>query len=311
MKIVFMGTPDFAVGTLSALIDAKHDVAAVVTQTDKPSGRGMQMRFSPVKECAQKHGIRVLQPEKIKNNTEFESELAAIGADVFVVVAYGKILPESILALPRLGCVNVHASLLPKYRGSAPIQWCVAAGEKESGVTTMLMDKGMDTGDILDVAKTDIPETMTGGELHDVLAKLGADIINITLKKLENGTAVRIKQDDSAATYVKMLSKADGRIDFTKSAQSIADLIRGFDPWPSAYACFEGIQYKLFEPKVEGETNELPGTLISADADGVRFACGDGRILCVSSIQAPTAKRMKVKDFLNGHKLPVGERADK
>lgn len=305
-----MGTPDFAVGTLVSLIEYGHDIAAVVTQPDKPKGRGMEMAASPVKECALKHNIPVLQPERVKGNEEFEATLREISPDVCVVVAYGKILPESILNIPKFGCVNVHASILPLYRGSAPIQWCIVNGDKESGVTTMLMDKGMDTGDMLDIVKTDIPENMTGGELHDVLASLGAKVINKTLASLENGTAEPKKQDHGKATYVKMLSKADGAIDFTKSAREVADLIRGFDPWPSAHLQLEGKTYKLFTPSVGEATSKAAGTLVFADNRGVGFACGDGRIVIAKGIQAPGTRRMTVSEFLNGHSLPVNSVAD-
>lgn len=306
-----MGTPDFAVGTLLSLIEAGHEIAAAVTQPDKPKGRGMEMAASPVKECALKHNIPVLQPERVKGNEEFEATLREIAPDVCVVVAYGKILPESILNIPKYGCVNVHASILPFYRGSAPIQWCIVNGDKESGVTTMLMDKGMDTGDVLDVIKTDIPEDMTGGELHDVLASLGAQIINKTLASLEDGTANPVKQDHEKATYVKMLSKADGEIDFSKSAREVADLIRGFDPWPTAYCQLEGKVYKLFAPTVaEESTVKEAGTLVYADNRGVAFACGDGKLVVAKGIQAPGTRRMKVSEFLNGHTLPVNSVAN-
>lgn len=310
MKIVFMGTPDFAVGTLETVISGGHTVSAVVTQPDKPKGRGMEMSASPVKECATKHGIKVLQPERVKGNVEFEEELHAIAPDVCVVVAYGKILPKAILDIPKYGCVNVHASILPKYRGSAPIQWCIVNGDKISGVTTMLMNEGMDTGDILDIATVDIPDTMTGEELHDALAALGADIINGTLASLENGTAVPKKQNESEATYVKMLSKADGRLDFSKSAKEAADMIRGFDPWPSAFTYFEGKMYKLFTPSVGGDTKAAAGMLLYANADGVGIACGDGKVLVAKGIQAAGSRRMTVAEYLNGHKLPIGAVAE-
>lgn len=306
MNIVFMGTPDFAVGTLNALVEQGHTLSDVVTQPDKPKGRGMDMTFSPVKEYALSHGIPVLQPAKVKGNEEFEETLREFAPDVCVVVAYGKILPASILNIPRLGCVNVHASLLPKYRGSAPIQWCIVAGDRVSGVTTMLMDEGMDTGDILDVLETPIPDTTTGGELHDVLANLGARIINVTLDKLEKGMATPRKQDPAAATYVTMLSKGDGKLDFTQSAKEVADRIRGFDPWPTAFCTLEGKTYKLFSPTVDGTTKAVPGTLLSATAEGISFACGDGRIMTAHTIQAPGSRRMTAGEYLNGHTLPVG-----
>lgn len=310
MKIVFMGTPDFAVSTFKAIVDGGHEVVAAVTQPDKPKGRGMELIPSPVKAYALSENIPVYQPEKIKGNSEFEETLRELAPDVCVVVAYGKILPKSILDIPRLGCVNVHASILPKYRGSAPIQWCIVNGDTVSGVTTMLMDEGMDTGDILDIATINIPDTMTGGELHDKLALLGAEIINTTLASLENNTACPKMQDESEATYVRMLSKADGRVDFTKTAKEVADHIRGFDPWPSAFTFFDGKMYKLFRPTVGAETKCQPGTLVSADANGAVFACGDGKTVIVDAIQVAGSKKMIVSQYLNGHKLPVGSVAD-
>lgn len=307
MRIVFMGTPDFAVGTLASLIENGHTVSAVVTQPDKPKGRGMEAAFSPVKAYAVSRGIPVLQPEKIRGNTAFFEALCALDADVFVVVAYGKILPKEVLALPRLGCVNVHASLLPKYRGSAPIQRCIEAGDTESGVTTMLMDEGMDTGDILDVAVCPISPDMTGGELHDALASLGAKLINVTLEKLNNGTAVRTKQNEDNATYVKMLSKEEGKLNFSASAEELSHRIRAFDPWPTAYCTLKGQTFKLFAPAVTGKTDAPCGTLLAANSEGVSFACGDGKVLTARVIQAAGSRRMEVSAYLNGHKLPVGE----
>ena len=233
MKAVFMGTPEFAVPTLQALID-HHEVLAVVTQPDKQRGRGKKMQFPPVKEKAVEYDIPVYQPQRARDE-EFIEELKNLNPDVIVVVAYGQILPESILNIPKYGCINVHGSLLPKYRGAAPIQWAVLDGEEKTGITTMYMEKGLDTGDMIDKAEVVLDKKETAGSLHDKLMVLGADLLLETLKKLEDGTAVREKQNDEESCYAKMLSKDMGQIDFTKSAREIECLIRGMNPWPSAY----------------------------------------------------------------------------
>ena len=307
MKIVFMGTPDFASICLEKLIGDGFDEAAVVTQPDKPKGRGYDMAFSAVKECALTHGIEVLQPQKVKENPEFKEKLASYNADVFAVVAYGKILPKEILDMPKYGCVNVHASLLPKYRGAAPIQWAVVNGEKESGVATMLMDEGMDTGDILDVCRVEIPEDMTGGELFDRLAEVGASLLCETLNKLENGTATRQKQDDALATYAPIIKKEDGRIDFSKSASAVKNHIRGFYPWPCAFTKIGDTVMKVFSAEISGDTKKPACTVVSADKQGLVIACGENTSVIIKEIQAVGGKRMTVGAYLNGHEIKVGE----
>lgn len=306
MKIVFMGTPDFASTCLEELIKEGFEVAAVVTQPDKPKGRGYDMAFSAVKECAIKYDIEVLQPEKVKGNRELFEKLAAYEADAFAVVAYGKLLPKEILSMPKYGCINVHASLLPKYRGAAPIQWAVVKGEKQSGVATMLMDEGMDTGDILDIVKVDIPEDMTGGELFDELSDVGAKLLCETLRKLEKGTAVRFKQDNSLATYAPIIKKEDGRIDFAKTATEVKNHIRGFYPWPCAFTQIGDKVIKIFSANIGEATDKPAGTILSADKNGMTVACGEGTSVIINEIQAVGGKRMTVGAYLNGHKIEVG-----
>lgn len=240
MKLVYMGTPDFAVPPLTALVEAGHEVAAVVTQPDKPKGRGKAVLMTPVKEKALSYGIPVYQPARIKKDEEFLKTLREINPDAIVVAAFGQILPKEILELPKYGCVNIHASLLPKYRGAAPIQWAVIDGEKESGITTMMMDVGLDTGDMLDRTVIPLAEDETGGSLFEKLSRAGGPLILKTLEALENGTAVRTKQPEEGATYAGMLDKSLGNIDWTQSAAKIERLIRGLNPWPSAYTGYKG-----------------------------------------------------------------------
>ncbi|MEE8886345.1 MAG: methionyl-tRNA formyltransferase [Eubacteriales bacterium] len=311
MKIVFMGTPDFAVGTLEALIRAGHEVAAVVTKVDKPVGRKMELRPSPVKVCAVKNGIKVLQPAKIRGNAEFMDELKSISPDVIVVAAYGKIIPKEILELPKYGCLNVHASLLPKYRGAAPIQWAVIDGEKESGVSIMQMNEGLDTGDV--IAKTVVPldEKETGGSLFDRLAKAGAELLVETLPKVEKGEITPVPQPaESPTPYARMIRKEDGRIDWTKSAAVIERLVRGMNPWPSAFTHYNGKMLKIWEADVLPEEEDdpdhpEPGTVVRAGDDGILVSTGSG-LLCIRELQLEGKKRMKAADFLRGHQLEPG-----
>ena len=239
MKVVYMGTPDFAVDTLQAIVDAGHEVALVVTQPDKAKGRGKKLCYTPVKEKAMECHLEVAQPEKVREES-FVERLQVIAPDVIVVVAFGQILPESILNIPKYGCINVHASLLPAYRGAAPIQWAVIDGLAETGVTTMYMEKGLDTGDIICQSRIPLAADETGGSLFDKLAKEGASLLVRTLKMLEDGTATRTKQDDSRSSYAKMLSKDMGCLDFSKDAVILERLIRGLNPWPSAYTAIQG-----------------------------------------------------------------------
>ena len=304
MKAVFMGTPEFAVPTLQALID-HHEVLAVVTQPDKQRGRGKKMQFPPVKEKAVEYDIPVYQPQRARDE-EFIEELKNLNPDVIVVVAYGQILPESILNIPKYGCINVHGSLLPKYRGAAPIQWAVLDGEEKTGITTMYMEKGLDTGDMIDKAEVVLDEKETAGSLHDKLMVLGADLLLETLKKLEDGTAVREKQNDEESCYAKMLSKDMGQIDFTKSAREIECLIRGMNPWPSAYTFLNGKTLKVWKCKVSTEkTDAVPGTIFLADKEGIHTACGEG-VLILTEIQLEGKKRMETEAFLRGYHIENG-----
>ena len=299
-----MGTPEFAVPTLQALID-HHEVLAVVTQPDKQRGRGKKMQFPPVKEKAVEYDIPVYQPQRARDE-EFIEELKNLNPDVIVVVAYGQILPESILNIPKYGCINVHGSLLPKYRGAAPIQWAVLDGEEKTGITTMYMEKGLDTGDMIDKAEVVLDKKETAGSLHDKLMVLGADLLLETLKKLEDGTAVREKQNDEESCYAKMLSKDMGQIDFTKSAKEIECLIRGLNPWPSAYTDWNGKVMKIWEAKVvEGNTEEKPGTIVKVEKDGFCVQTGDG-LLKVLALQIPGKKRMEADAFLRGYQIEAG-----
>ena len=312
MRVVFMGTPDFAVDTLKAIIAAGHEVPLVVTQPDKQKGRGKVIQFTPVKEVAVEHDIPVLQPVRLSEEGVFE-QLEATNPDVIVVVAYGQILKENVLNLPKYGCINVHASLLPKYRGAAPIQWVVIDGEKESGVTTMYMAKGLDTGDMIDKVVVPLEEKETGGSLHDKLAVAGANLLVETLEKLENGTAVRTPQNDEESCYAKMLDKALGNIDWNKSAVEIERLIRGLNPWPSAYTFVKGKTLKLWSVTIL-EESALPdgadssvaaGTVAYVDKKHFIIKTGDG-YLQVDELQLEGKKRMETDAFLRGYQMEVG-----
>lgn len=299
MRVVFMGTPDFSVPALER-IASEHEVVAVVTQKDKPKGRGQSVSYTPVKESALKLNIPVLQPDKVKEES-FVEELRALNPDVIVVIAFGQILSKEILDMPELGCVNVHASLLPKYRGAAPIQWAVIDGEEKSGVCTMKMDEGLDTGDIIDVEEVELDPKETGGSLFDKLATLGGELILKTLQNLEFGNAQFVKQDDSKSTYAKKMTKDLGHIDFTKDAESIERLIRGLNPWPSAFTYLDGKVMKIWDADVVDESGE-PGTVTSEDKDSFVIATGD-KALKVNELQLEGKKRIKASDFLNGRSI--------
>ncbi len=299
MRVVFMGTPDFSVPALER-IASEHEVVAVVTQKDKPKGRGQEVSYTPVKESALKLNIPVLQPDKVKEES-FVEKLRALNPDVIVVIAFGQILSKEILDMPKYGCVNVHASLLPKYRGAAPIQWAVIDGEEKSGVCTMKMDEGLDTGDIIDVEEVELDPKETGGSLFDKLAALGGELILKTLQNLEFGIAQFIKQDDSKSTYAKKMTKDLGHIDFTKDAESIERLIRGLNPWPSAFTYLDGKVMKIWDADVV-EQSGVPGTVISEDKDSFVIATGD-KALKVNELQLEGKKRMKTSDFLNGRSI--------
>ncbi len=306
MKVIFMGTPDFAVGTLEALIDAGHEIVLVVTQPDKPKGRGGKMQFTPVKEVAVAHDIPTFQPKKIREKECIET-LRGYEADICVVVAFGQILPKEILEMTPYGCINVHASLLPKYRGAAPIQWAVIDGEKVSGVTTMQMNEGLDTGDI--ILKTEVPldEKETGGSLFDRLSKEGADLCVKTLKALEDKTATWTPQGDTTTSYAKMLTKELGNIDWSESAVSIERLIRGLNPWPSAYTDWQGKTMKIWEAEVSSkDSGKEPGTIICVEKDGFHVQTGEGA-LKIKSLQIPGKKRMDASAFLLGYQVNEGD----
>ena len=311
MKAVFMGTPDFAVPTLQKMIDMGIEVTAVVTQPDKAKGRGKKVIYSPVKECALAHDLRVYQPVRIRKEPEFIQTLRDMQPDVIVVVAFGQILPKEILDIPRLGCENVHASLLPKFRGAAPIQWSIIDGEEVTGVTTMLMDAGLDTGDML--LKTEIPmdPKETGGSLHDKLAAVGGELLEKTLIGLEAGTIVPEKQDDSqAGEYARMLDKELGHIDFNQPAVVIERLIRGLNPWPSAYTYIDGKTLKIWEAEVLDRNYGCEyGEVAEVTRNCLIIQTGIGA-LSVKSVQLQGKKRMDIAAFLNGYTIEKGTRFD-
>lgn len=304
MKIIFMGTPDFAAASLEALIDSRHEIQAVVTQPDKPKGRKGELTPSPVKVIAKREGIKVYQPLKVRDE-EFVDTLRAYNPDVMVVVAFGQIIPLSILKMPKYGCVNIHGSLLPKYRGAAPIQWAVLDGEKETGITTILMDEGIDTGDILLKKTIKIDTDETSGSLFDKLMALGAETILETLDELEKGSLTPTKQGESPTAYAKMLTKAMGLIDFTKPAKELDCFVRGMDPWPSAYTLLSGKTLKLWKVRaVEG--GGKAGSVIDIDKESFTIACGEGAIE-VLEVQLESKKRMSAGDFLKGSTLNIGQ----
>lgn len=306
MRIIFMGTPDFSVGTLEALVEAGHEVCLVVTQPDKPKGRGKEMQYTPVKEAALKHGIEVYQPRRIRE-AECVEKLRQYNADIMVVIAFGQIIPKEILEMVPYGCVNVHASLLPKYRGAAPIQWSIIDGEAVTGVTTMQMDEGLDTGDML--LKTEVPITAeeTGESLHDKLAKAGAALCVETLAKLQEGSIVPEKQGESPTAYAKMLDKKLGNIDWTKSAVEIERLVRGLNSWPSAYTYWNKKVVKIWKASVTDEnSNEQVGTVVKVEKDGFYVQTGNG-LLKVLELQIPGKKRMDAGAFLRGYTIEPGE----
>ncbi|MBR3594428.1 MAG: methionyl-tRNA formyltransferase [Clostridia bacterium] len=304
MKIVFMGTPDFAVSTLRALI-ANHDVLGVFTQPDKFVGRHHVLTPPPVKVCAEENGITVYQPNTLRDGKALEI-LKELSPDAIVVVAYGKILPTEILEFPKYGCINIHASLLPKLRGAAPIQWSIVSGEEKTGITTMYMNDGIDTGDMLQTAETVIEEDDNFESLHDRLSLMGADLIIKTLKALEDGTAIRTVQDEASATYAPIIKKEMGCIDFTKTATEIRNLVRGFDPWPSAYTFWNGKRLKVMSAKVmENKVNLEPATVCSTDG-GIYVACGEGTVLLLDKVQLEGSKAMQSSELLRGHKIEKG-----
>ena len=305
MRIVFMGTPDFASASLKKLIDEKFDVVGVFTQPDKPKGRGMELCASPVKELALENGLPVFQPVKMRDGTAL-AQIKALEPDILVVVAYGRILPDDILAVPKYGAINVHGSLLPKYRGAAPIQWAVLNGDKITGVTTMYLASEMDTGDIIYTAETEIGEYETSGELFDRLKDMGAELLVKTLRDIDAGTAPRAPQDHSKASYVTMLDKSICPIDWNKTPREVLKHIYGLQPWPVATMELEGKTVRVFAAKyTDGKTEKVPGAVVSTDKGGLEIACADGETLLITELQVPGKKRMGAEDYLRGHQIKV------
>lgn len=302
MKVVFMGTPDFAVPVLDAIIKAGHQVGYVITQPDKAKNRGKKVLFTPVKELAVAHDIPVLQPDRIKESPETMELLQAYESDIAVVVAYGQIIQKDLLDLPKYGCVNVHASLLPKLRGASPIHHAILQGEEETGVTIMQMAEGLDTGDMLTKVSLPIGD-MNCEALHDRLAELGAELLIDTLKMIEAGEVVPEPQDDALSSYAGLISKKDGMIDFTKTPEEIERQIRAFDPWPGAYCAYKGETMKLWKATcLDKDSDAEPGTIVNVSDEGVDICCG-GRLLRVTEIQMPGKKRVEVKAFLRGNTI--------
>lgn len=297
IRTVFMGTPAFALATLEGLIDADLNLVGVYTQPDRPKGRSKKPAPPPVKELAERHGIAVFQPDKLRRPEAVE-ELRALAPDLIVVVAYGQILPKSVLEIPHLGCINVHASLLPRHRGAAPINKAIMDGDSETGITTMLMDEGLDTGDMLVKRAIPIGPDETAGELHDRLALLGREAMEETLEQLRAGSLQPQKQDDAQSTYAPMLKKGDGLIDWTRDALEVHNQVRGLDPWPGAYTYFNGEVLRIARTQVVAGCGE-PGRVMAADQTGIRVACGEN-FLNVGELQLPGKKRLCAADFLRG-----------
>lgn len=301
MKIVFMGTPDFAEESLRALLDAGENVAAVFTQPDKPRGRGMQPSFSPVKTLALEHGIPVYQPVTFKDGAATEL-LRTLEPDLLVVVAYGRILPQAFLDVAKYGSINVHGSLLPKYRGAAPIQWAVLNGDKTTGVSVQYMAAAMDAGDVIAARETEIGEFETSGQLFDRLKTLGAELLVDTVRKIASGDIIRTPQCEAEATYTRMLDKDMCPIDWNRSPREIIKHICGLDPWPVATTELDGTTFRVFGAEyTERQTHLAPGKIVSAGKAGIEVACGGGRTLCITEIQAAGKKRMSAAAFLLGH----------
>lgn len=305
LKIIYMGTPEFAVPPLRAMAEAGYNVVLTVTQPDKARDRGKKVQPTPVKEAALQYGIEVAQPEKIKNNEEFLTQLRNLSPDIIIVAAYGKILPPALLEIPRLGCVNIHASLLPRFRGAAPIQRSIIEGDEETGVTLMYMEEGLDTGDMIAKSATPIGRK-DADELHDELSQMGADLLMEYLPKIAAGDIAPEKQDDSLSCYAPMLTKEEGRADFSHSAQRVERLVRGMGSWPGVTADYGDVRMKIKAADVIEETSEeAPGTILCADKNGVQVACGSG-ILLITKLQMPGKRAMTVEDYLKGNKIEAG-----
>ena len=306
MKIVFMGTPDFAVPSLRKIINT-FGVECVFTQPDKPKGRGKKISYSPVKEIALEHNIKVLQPTKLKNDIEAIEYLKELKPDFIIVVAFGQILTKEVLDIPKYGCINLHASLLPMYRGAAPLNWAIIKGEKKSGNTTMLMDVGLDTGDMLLKDEVEIPDDMTAGKLHDILMERGADLLIKTIKGLYNGDIIPEKQEGETF-YAKMLNKELALIDWNNSAWDIHNLIRGLNPWPIAYTNYEDKSMKIYESEaLKEESKKEPGTIISVSKEGMKVATLEG-VLLIKKIQFPNGKPLTIEQYINGNEIKVNNK---
>lgn len=304
MRMVFMGTPDYSVATLEELHRAGHEIVGVFAQPDKPVGRKRILTAPPVKECAEKRGIKVYQPATLRDGEALEI-LKSLAPEIIVVVAYGKILPKEILKLPKYGCVNGHASLLPKYRGASPIQWCIVCGEKQTGVTVMQMDEGMDTGDIISQAVVDIGEQETAEQLFDRLSTVSAKLMAETLVSIENGTAVRTKQPDNGVSYAPILKKEMAELDFNKNATELYNAVRGYYSWPCAYFFLEGKRVKVIKAAVAAETHAAAGTVVRSD-EKLIIACGEGTALELCEIQPEGSRQMTATEWLRGKKIAVG-----
>ena len=302
MRIVFMGTPDIAAGCLQKLIDDKFEIIGVVTQPDKPQNRGKKLGMPPVKELALKYDLPVYQPLKARDE-EFVKTLEELNPDVIVVVAFGQILPKSILDIPKLGCINVHVSLLPKYRGAAPINWVIINGEEKTGVTTMYMDEGLDTGDMILTEEFDLDDEITAGELHDKMTVIGAQTLVKTLDLIEKRTAPRIPQNHDEFTYAPMMKKTLGHIDWNKTAREIHNLARGVNPWPGAYTIYNDVTMKVWKTKVlDQDSDKTPGTILEVDKDGIKVSTKD-KIVLIEEIQMPGKKRVQVSEYIKGNSI--------
>ncbi|AGX42370.1 methionyl-tRNA formyltransferase [Clostridium saccharobutylicum] len=301
MNIVFMGTPEFAVPSLKKLIE-KYDVTAILTQPDKPKGRGKKMAYSAIKEEGLKHEIPVYQPIKLKDDSELIAKLKELKPDFIIVVAFGQILTKEVLDIPKYGCINLHASLLPMYRGAAPLNWAIINGEKVSGNTTMLMDIGLDTGDMLLKDQINIPENMTSGELHDILMVRGADLLVKSIEGIVNNTIKPEKQTDETF-YAKMLNKEIASICWNKTSKEIHNLVRGLNPWPIAYTQYKGERMKIYETEVLNEKIiKEPGTILDVSKDGIKVACNDS-VLMIKKVQFPNGKPLTIEQYINGHEI--------
>jgi methionyl-tRNA formyltransferase len=307
MRIIFMGTPEFAVPSLDMLVREGYDVMAVVTQPDKPKGRGNKLTPPPVKVYALEKGIEVLQPVKVRT-PEYAEQLRRLKPDLMVTAAYGRILTKEVLQIPPYGTINVHGSLLPKYRGAAPIQWAIINGDQVAGITTMYTDVGMDTGDMLVKREIEITGDMTSGELHDIMAAAGAGVLKETLERLQAGTLVGIPQPHEQATHAPMMEKETGHIDWSRDAQAVHNLVRGTDPWPGAFTFYRGERMRIWKTAVSTQSikGKIPGTICTVDREGVLVVCGTGAVI-VREVQFDSSKRMSVDEYIRGHQINEGE----